>query len=556
MKKQVAGAIGLQLLVVWLAAGLMVSKGAMQEGILCAVIGLVVAVAGYFWLHRGVVRSVGQFNTSLQAFGGQDARDLTRRLPPADGALGEASSAINHFRGDLRNTLHGVRQNNVAVSIEAAQIGKLIADANVQAQEQEKLAEAIFTLTERTSQEVDNVQSSIGVIAGFATDLATGAAATREEMAVADDNARQAAEVMQGFTTNVSKLLADTEAIISSVAQIREISDQTNLLALNAAIEAARAGESGRGFAVVADEVRKLAERTNSLAATVTGKAQEIHLQSKDTSDAASVVAQSIGRASEVLAAATGQLANFADGSQRVNTELGSIRGAVEALSTNNHEIHDNVGRMHELSEQMSGYMQRCIDTSKDLIGSAEQVMRDLGRFRLGDEAFDRIVAELYAGKQQCEDMLGQLVKQGYDVFDKRYQPIAGTNPQQYHTSYDEAFEKIFRPFYDQAAGRIKGCDLAVMVTEGDIYPPTHVSKYCQPQTEDVARNTAHSRDKRFHKGNAMLSKCGNDTGEFLFQAYVRDIGDIFALVSVPVYVNGRHWGGYMLGLEHEVLLK
>ena len=33
-----------------------------------------------------------------------------------------------------------------------------------------------------------------------------------------------------------------------------------------------------------------------------------------------------------------------------------------------------------------------------------------------------------------------------------------------------------------------------------------------------------------------------------------RDICDIFVLVSKPVYLNGRHWGGFMLAVQHEVL--
>ena len=52
-----------------------------------------------------------------------------------------------------------------------------------------------------------------------------------------------------------------------------------------------------------------------------------------------------------------------------------------------------------------------------------------------------------------------------------------------------------------------------------------------------------------------MLLKCGDDTREFLFQAYVRDVGDIFVLISKPVFVGGRHWGGFMLGLKHEAML-
>jgi methyl-accepting chemotaxis protein len=174
---------------------------------------------------------------------------------------------------------------------------------------------------------------------------------------------------------------------------------------------------------------------------------------------------------------------------------------------------------------------------------------------RLGAAAFDRIVARLEANTRECEKRLLQLMREGHDVFDKRYRPIPGTDPQQYGVSYGEAFERLFRPFYDQIAAEIPGCDLAVMVTRDEIYPPTHVSKYCLPQTGDLAYDLAHSRDRRFHNGNPMLCKCGNDTRDFLFQAYVRDIGDIFVLVSKPVYVQGRHWGGFMFGLQHEALL-
>jgi methyl-accepting chemotaxis protein len=151
--------------------------------------------------------------------------------------------------------------------------------------------------------------------------------------------------------------------------------------------------------------------------------------------------------------------------------------------------------------------------------------------------------------------MLAQLIREGYDPFDKNYREIPGTDPKQYHTSYDQAFEALFQPFFDQIAASLPGCDLAVMVTRDETYPPTHVSKYCERQTSDVTYNLAHCRDKRFHSGNAMLNKCGNDTREFLFQAYVRDLGDIFVLVSKPVFVGDRHWGAFMLGLQHEALL-
>lgn len=102
---------------------------------------------------------------------------------------------------------------------------------------------------------------------------------------------------------------------------------------------------------------------------------------------------------------------------------------------------------------------------------------------------------------------------------------------------------------------QVTGCDLVVLLTGEETYPPTHISKYSQPPTDDPAHNLAFSRDKRFHRANPMLQRTCTDTGPFMFQAYVRDIGDIYALISVPVYHQGRHWGGLIFSLRHEALL-
>jgi methyl-accepting chemotaxis protein len=450
--------------------------------------------------------------------------------------------------------MRNMRKNNISVSMQAAQIGKEIKDANECAQKQASLTHDIFQQAQESNDQVKTVQASINMIAGFATDLAAGMSATRADMTTANDNARQAGEVMQTFNNNIGKLLEGTQETLNVMGEIQEISAQTNLLSINASIEAARAGQAGRGFAVVAAEVRKLAERTRALAVTVTNKVQDIQTQSQHTSTVAKSITENIGRTCTVMNSTTSELAEFAGGSERVSQEIDSIRAVIDHLTRNNEKIHEDVGEMHELTQTMSAEMKTCNDTSKLLIGSSEDAMRELGKFRLGNSPFDHIILRLNACATQCEKMLLQLQHQGIDVFDKRYQPIPGTNPQQYRTSYDQAFAKLFQPFFDSTAESIPGCDLAVMVTRDETYPPTHVSKYCKQQTSDVTWNMANSRDKRFHNGNAMLLKCGNDTQPFLFQAYVRDIGDIFVLVSKPVYCNGKHWGGFMLGLKHEAV--
>ena len=186
----------------------------------------------------------------------------------------------------------------------------MIQDARDKALEQERLAEEIFALTQRSQQEAGAMQASVGVIAGFTGALAERAADTCGAVRDADLRAREAVTVMDDFAHTLGQLQEDTRAIIDSVAEIRGISDQTNLLALNAAIEAARAGESGRGFAVVADEVRKLAERTHALAVTVSGKVEAMHTLSGQTASHTQTVVDSMGEASSLLERANQALAD------------------------------------------------------------------------------------------------------------------------------------------------------------------------------------------------------------------------------------------------------
>ena len=78
-------------------------------------------------------------------------------------------------------------------------------------------------------------------------------------------------------------------------------------------------------------------------------------------------------------------------------------------------------------------------------------------------------------------------------------------------------------------------------------YLPTHNRKFSQPQGNDVAWNTANSRNRRIFNDRVGLA-AGRSTQPFLVQTYRRDMGNgQFALmkdVSAPISIRGRHWGG------------
>ena len=78
-------------------------------------------------------------------------------------------------------------------------------------------------------------------------------------------------------------------------------------------------------------------------------------------------------------------------------------------------------------------------------------------------------------------------------------------------------------------------------------YFPTHNRKFSQPLTGDYDRDLANNRTKRIF-GDRTGSRCGSNTDAFLLQTYKRDTGEVMHDLSVPIRVNGRHWGGFRIG--------
>lgn len=135
-------------------------------------------------------------------------------------------------------------------------------------------------------------------------------------------------------------------------------------------------------------------------------------------------------------------------------------------------------------------------------------------------------------------------------LFDTAYQPVLGTNPQQYLTPAVPVLEEVLTPIQEsllRSDPRLTFC----VAMDRNAYLPVHNSKYAQPQRAgEVAWNTAHSRNRRIFDDRAGLMAARN-TEPFLVQSYARDMGGsqtvMMQEVDAPIRVQGRHWGGFRL---------
>jgi len=136
-------------------------------------------------------------------------------------------------------------------------------------------------------------------------------------------------------------------------------------------------------------------------------------------------------------------------------------------------------------------------------------------------------------------------VKEG-DVFDDAYKPIANTRPQKYTTRFDSFTDRSFPAIQEPLLGANRELVYAIG-TDRNAYVPTHNKCFAQPLSGDYDKDFVGNRSKRIFD-DPVGKQCGKHEMPFLIQTYRRDTGEIMHDISAPVYVNGRHWGGFRIG--------
>lgn len=342
------------------------------------------------------------------------------------------------------------------------------------------------------------------------------------------------------------------DAVQTSNNQIAVIAAQVNMLAINAKIEAARAGETGKGFAVVADAINELSQRTGKAAEDITGNVSALIGWITDLQkEAGSVNAQGArmyetGKASrttlsdglEQMKAAHSRTDLIARDAEAADRELRDFLPRIEAIDSSVQMGVEGVKVAH-------GRVGRLIDTSERLVQDSVALGGDNGDSAFIHEAKNRAAAIRAAFETALRD--GRLSRD--DLFDQSYRPVPGSDPQQVTTRFtrftDQVLPAIQEPVLEFDT-RVVFC--AAVDRNG--YLPTHNAKFSHPQGKDPVWNAANSRNRRVFDDRVGL-KAGRNTEPFLLQVYRRDMGGgqfrLMKDLSVPIMVDGRHWGGLRL---------
>jgi len=133
-------------------------------------------------------------------------------------------------------------------------------------------------------------------------------------------------------------------------------------------------------------------------------------------------------------------------------------------------------------------------------------------------------------------------------LFDTFYIPVPNSDPPRYSTQYDKLSDEVVQNILDEYLAKSNRL-VYVVIVDRNGYLPTHNTKFQQPLTGDSAEDLKNNRAKRIFNDRTGIAAAKNKK-PYLLQSYARDTGEKMHDLSVPIFIQGRHWGAVRIGYK------
>lgn len=467
--------------------------------------------------------------------------------------LTSVARLLNRFLQRIRDLVLTARAGSIRTAINVARLKTHVDKSAAAAARQREDAQALSAASQHVTSLSGAVETAAGGIANKSSRNFEAASTSQQELFRIRQRMQEVRDTVDTFAATVQQLSEGAKAIGSIGGVIQGIAMQTNLLALNAAIEAARAGEAGRGFSVVANEVRGLAARVNAETHAISERSNTMVSLVASTMAGTASIKDSIAISVDDIGATAGRFDAFVEDFRQMNGMVDQVVGSIGQLAAINREMSGRIAGISTSALQVHELMENSAQQVDELRVNTEVMQGTLAEFRTGGTVFDTLVDATDDLRLQTSACLRKHLAAGADVFSRDYHQIPNSNPPRFTTCYDRAVEGELQAIFDRTLSSLKGCVYALAVDRGG-YAPAHNAAFSQAPTGDYDHDLRLCRAKRIFD-DPVGSKLAANTNPFLFQSYLRDTGEVINDLSMPIFINGRHWGAVRVGFESSRLV-
>jgi methyl-accepting chemotaxis protein len=524
----------------------------------CIILFLVALLAGVFiaaMLYHYSTKPLHRVNAVFSEMSVDDA-DLSKDVPEAGfGEFKNLFSGYNQFLKHLREIIDKIRAMSINIAIDSTKLSRKISQTNEKSTEQAELSNQVSTASNDANIAISEISENTQYVSDQTSRNLENAKVAFSGLTEGTTNIRKIAEKVEAFKETVEELGQKSSKIMDLVTLINNISDQTNILSLNATIEAERAGKHGKGFAVVAAEVRELAKKVKPATEVIAVNIAEMTKTVKKTQSETTEILQYSQETNDIVTQAASNFETMMGDFEQSGDQLLKIAAAIEQLSMNNADILSKVKTIDGLTHEVSTDMQSAETSVAGLKSVTEKMQAMVCQFRTGQGMLDHVIAKTRSYRDHCQQKMAEMYANGVNIFDRNYVPVPNTNPQKFTVAYNRQFDTEFQNYFDGIFNELNGLIYAVTLDVNG-YLSTHHKKYSQPPTGNYETDVVNSRDRRMFNNGEMEIRRAKNTAPMLLQTNMRDTGEILTDLSLPIFVDSKHWGAFILGIKPDVFIE